>query len=171
MNNVKQLYDLLKIIENEDDYCEEYVPESIKETDIKLNKLIENYSILSIEEKNIVRNSLSIKNAWILLCFSINMATYALRLSKERYFINGLTALAMIIGILDIREIILVMPLFYDVSKKNNFSFTKILAQQDSFSDFVKLFLNRREEDKSLECMGYILTRDKNNNLFYKRTW
>ncbi len=171
MNIIKEIEITLDEAKNSGEYWEKNIPSSMMRMDIELNKIIENYVTLSKEEKKIVYNDISTDIAWSLLCFAMNMATYSLRFSEQRYFTNGLLALGMILSILDQREILLIMPLYYDVSKRNKLSFEKIIAQNDDFTDFVKKFLNRKEEDKTLECMGYILTKDENNNLIYKRTW
>lgn len=43
----------------------------------------------------------------------------------------------MTIEIEDYREILLIMPLFYDVSKRNKLSFEEILNQNNDLSTFV----------------------------------
>ena len=107
-----------------------------------------------------------------LLEFGIRMATYSLRLSSQKYFINGLFALNMAYEkIYDHRDLLVILPLYIDVQKKNNFSFYEVLKQNDEFSSELNDFINRDEKDKSLECMGYILGIDKNNNPIYKKTW
>lgn len=116
-------------------------------------------------------NGISTDIAWLLLCFAINMATYSLRLSEQKYFSNGLIALGMVLGNLDRREIMVVMPLYYNVSKQKKLSFEKVLNLNDEFAALVKNFLSRNEEDKTLESMGYILVKDENSNLIYQRTW
>ncbi|ATW25275.1 hypothetical protein [Candidatus Formimonas warabiya] len=171
MNIVKEIEVILEETKISGEYWEKGIPSSIMRMDIELNRVIENYANLSKEDKKLVGNDISTDIAWSLLYFAINMATYSLRFSEQRYFTNGLFALGMILRVLDQREILLVMPLFYDVSKKNKLSFQKILDQNNDFADFVNKFLSRREEDKTLECMGYILTKDENNNPLYKRTW
>jgi len=45
------------------------------------------------------------------------------------------------------------------------------VAKYHSFSSFHKEFLDRDEDDKTLECMGYVLANDENNNPVYQRTW
>ena len=77
----------------------------------------------------------------------------------------------MIFDILDTREILLIMPLYYDVSKQNKLSFAEILNMNNDFAIFVKNFLRREEENKTLKCRGYILSKDENNNPIYQRTW
>ena len=171
MNILKELEIMMKEAKDSGEYWKKSVPSSMMKMDIELNRIIGDYILLSKEEKKSVCNGISTDIAWLLLCFAINMATYSLRFSEQKYFSNGLTALGMVLGILDQREIILIMPLYYDVHKRNRLSFEKILSQNDEFATFIRNFQSRNENDKTLECMGYILTIDENNNPIYQRTW
>lgn len=96
------------------------------------------------------------------------MAIYSLRSAEEMYFINGLVALSMTYQILDGRELLRVLTLFYDVSNKHKFTFDKMLKHNGNFTEFLINFLKRPEEAKTIECMGFIITKDKNNNIIYK---
>ena len=171
MNILNELEVSLKEAKDNGEYWEKGIPDSMMKMDIELNKIINKCILLSKEEKELVDKSITTDIAWLLLCFAINMATYSLRTSKQEYFYNGLTALGMVLEVLDQREILLVMPLFYDVHKRNKLSFETILNRNDEFATFLRDFLRRDDKNKSLGCMGYILTRDENNNLFYKRIW
>lgn len=171
MNILKELEITLKEAKDSGEYWEKGAPSSMMKMDIELNRIIVEYNLLSNEEKKSVCKGISTDIAWLLLCFAINMATYSLRFSEQKYFSNGLTALGMVLGILDQREIILIMPLYYDVHKRERLSFERVLNHNDEFASFVKNFLNRNEEDKTLESMGYILTADENNNPIFQRTW
>lgn len=171
MNILKELEIIMKEAKESGEYCEKGVPSSMMKTDVELNRVIDDYILLSKEERKSVCKSVSIDIAWLLLCFAIKMATYSLRLSEQRYFSNGLTALGIVLGIMDQREILLIIPLYYDASKQKGLSFAKILNQNDEFSAFVRSFLSRNEDDKTLECMGYKLVLDENNNPIYQRTW
>lgn len=171
MHLLKEIETILVEAKNSGEYWEKGVPGSMMKMDIALNRIIGDYILLSKEEKKSVCNGVSTDIAWLLLSFAINMATYSLRFSEQKYFFSGLTALGMVLGILDQREIILILPLYYDVHKRNGLSFEKILNPNDEFATFVRNFLSRSEEDKTLECMGYILAIDENNNPIYQRTW
>jgi hypothetical protein len=171
MNILKELESTLKEARNSGEYWGKGVPSSMMKMDIELNRVIGEYILLSNEEKKSVRKGISTDSAWLLLCFATNMATYSLRLSEQKYFSNGLTALSMILGVIDQREILLIMPLYYDACKQKDLSFEKILKQNDEFATFIRSFLSRNEDDKTLECMGYKLVMDENNNPIYQRTW
>ena len=90
---------------------------------------------------------------------------------SQRYFTNGLLAISMTIGVLDLRDLLVVLPLYCDVQKKNNLSFDAILKQDYKFTPILRDFINRDEIDKSLKCMGYFLEIDANGNSTYQRAW
>lgn len=171
MNIIKEIEMTLEEAKKSGEYWEKSIPSSMMKMDAELNRIIENYAALSKEKRTQICKDISTDIAWSLLCFATNMATYSLRFSEQRYFTNGLLALGMILRILDQREIMLVMPLYNDVSKRKSLTFEKILEQSDEFADFVNKFLSRSEEDKTLKSMGYTLTKDDHNNPIYKRTW
>ena len=153
-------------------YIQNYIPESLSKADIIFNEIIDDYLLLAKDEKDNIKNFITEEMANYLLGFGIRMATYSLRLSNKKYFINGLFALSIVVGILyDLRDLLVILPLYCDVQKKNNFSFNEILMQNDEFSLVLKEFIERDEKDKTIKCMGYILETDENNNQTYKRTW
>ena len=143
----------------------------LSETDEKINTIIDYCKNIKMEEKDKIRKLMTTEMAWLLLCFGIRMATYSLRLSNQDYFINGLIAISMTLGILDQRELLVVLSLYCDVQKKCKLSFDQILKRHDEFSFLLKSFNNREEKDKSIECMGYILALDENDNPTYQKTW
>jgi len=169
INNVKEETNNGK---RKSQYVQNYVPEKLSKADILFNELVDDYLLLTNEEKDNIKKLVTEEMAYYLLGFGIRMATYSLRLSNKKYFINGLFALSIIVGILyDLRDLLVILPLYCDVQKKNNFSFSEILRQNDEFSSVLKEFIKRDEKDKTLECMGYILGMDEGNNQIYKRTW
>ena len=137
----------------------------------ELNRIIDNYSVLSIDDKIIINKNVSPDVAWLLYSFAIMMSTYSLRFSEQQKFTNGLQAMRMIFNVIDQRDILVIMPLYYDVTIRNKLSFKEILVENDDFASFVNKFIGREAEDKTLACMGYLLTTDENNDLIYKRTW
>jgi hypothetical protein len=139
--------------------------------DTDIINCIKSYQSLPKDKQMSLRDSINMDIARLLLYFSERMATFALRTRDQDVFQLGLLALDLINGQEYLREILFVMPLFYDASKRSKLSFEKVPYQNDDFANFIEDFLSRDEEDKSLECMGYILTKDEDNNLTYQRTW
>lgn len=170
MNILKELKIVLRD-ENSNEYFKEGVPSTMSRVDVELNRILGEFNLLSKEEIESLRENISTDMAWLLLSFAENMATYSLRLSKQELFSRGLSALSLVLGILDKREIILIMSLYYDVHKRVGLSFERITYPKDKFNMFVEEFLKRDENDKSLNSMGYIYTKDENGNSIYQRTW
>ncbi|NMC57346.1 MAG: hypothetical protein GYA50_09020 [Eubacteriaceae bacterium] len=168
MNILQDLDNVLFIAKENGEYLVKDIPDKPLNMDLEINNIIEKYQCLSWEEKHFINNNISINLAWNLLSYSYKMAIYSLRSAEEMYFINGLVALSMTYQILDGRELLRVLTLFYDVSNKHKFTFDKMLKHNGSFTEFLINFLKRPEEAKTIECMGFIITKDKNNNIIYK---
>ena len=153
-------------------YTVKKVPVQLSEADEKINEILDCYITLSQDEQDQINKSVTYEMARLLLVrFGIRMATYALRLVNQQYFTNGLVAIGMTLRVMDIRDILVILPLFCDAQKKNNLSFDGILNQNNELSSVLEDFINRDEKDKSLECMGYTLATDENNKPIYQRTW
>jgi len=152
-------------------YIVKSIPVQLLETDKKINEILDYCINTSLYEIAQIHKLITIDMAWLLLGFGIRMATYSLRLSNQKYFTNGLFAISMTLGILDIRDILVVLPLYCDAQKKNKLSFKEILKQNNEFSSILEAFINRDEKDKSLECMGYVIEIDENSNPTYQRIW
>jgi len=171
MDIIEKLNIITQRITIDKEYLAPGFPEIMTDVDIELNKLVREYLLIPTEERDNVKSSISIDNAWLLLAFSEDMATYALRQSEQELFSNGLTALSMVYGILDAREIMVIMVLYCDVNKRIGLSFESIINEGGDFGRFIEGFINRDESDKSLESMGYTLEKDEQNNLLYQRAW
>jgi len=170
MDVIKKLESALEELKNSQ-YAVIDIPVQLSDMDEKMNEILDYCVGIGQGEQDQIRKSVTVEMAWLLLCFGIRMATYSLRLSSQKYFANGLFALGMTLGVLDRRELLLILPLYCDVQKKNGLSFNEILRQNNDFTPVLKDFINRDEKDKSLECMGYTLEIDENNNPTYQRTW
>jgi len=147
------------------------IPVQLSEIDKKVNEIIDYYACISQDEQDKIHKSVTVEMAWFLLCFGIRMATYSLRLSSQKYFTNGLLAIGATWGILDRRELLIILPLYNDAQKKKGLSFDEILKKQNEFTSVLKEFNNRDENEKTLECMGYTIELDEDNNQTYRRTW
>jgi hypothetical protein len=170
MDILKQLEDILQEAKDNSEHWLKGVPSPMMKMDIAINRIMAEFILLSKEDQKILVKELSNELAWLLLDFSINMATYSLRFSDQKIFTNGLTALGMAFEVLDHREILLVLSLYYNASKKG-LSFESTLHQENAYAVLVHDFINRSEEDKTLESMGYSIMMDENKAPYYKRTW
>lgn len=171
MNVLEEFKIILRNLENSNEYYKKGVPRTMSKVDVELNRIMSGCKLLSEEDIETLRKDISTDIGWLLLSFSENMATYSLRSSKQEFLTNGLLALCLIFDTIDWREIILIMSLFYDVHKRIGLSFKEIIHSEDKFKIFVEEFLSREENNKTLESMGYILTKDESDNLIYQRTW
>jgi len=147
------------------------IPSRPLKTDEKISEIVNCYTTMRRDEQKKINKNTTVDMAWLLYCFGIRMATYSLRLSDQKYFTDGLSAIAMGLGVLDTRDIWVILPLFCDAQKKNDLSFDEILERDDEFASELKDFLNRDDEYKTLKCMGYVLGIGENGLLEYQRTW
>jgi len=157
------------IIYDQDDPLENkrIIPAQLSEADKIVNETIDYYRNTQQNERDKIHKLITEKIALFLLHFGIRMATYSLRLSSQRYFTNGLLAISLTLNTLDERDLLIVLPLYCDAQNKNSLSFDEVLKQDNKFSLVLKRFIDRDEEDKSLNCMGWTLGFDDNHNLTY----
>jgi hypothetical protein len=170
MDIVEQWESVLEKLQD-NQYVVKDVPIQLSEIDREINETFDSFSRIDQDGQSLICQRVTVEMAWLFLCFGIRMATYALRLSSQKYFTNGLLAIGMTLGMLDEREMLVILPLYCDVQKKTGLSFDEVLKRNNAFSSVLKNFMNRDEKDRSLECMGYILEIDENDNPTYQRTW
>lgn len=139
--------------------------------DYEILKNIESYRKLIKSEKDILKNDMTIEATRLLLYFSERMATFALRSNDQNIFNNGLYALDVTCGKLDLSEILINLSLYYDVTKKNSLTFDEFIKSKEDLTGILLSFLGRKDDDKSIESMGYVVEADEMNQLIYKRTW
>jgi hypothetical protein len=139
------------------------VPVLMSKTDKEINEVMD----ILLSSKNTCNFKISIDVAWLLMGFGFNMATYSLWTAEQRYFNNGLTAIGIASQFIDLRDCLRLLSLYWDVFVKKGLSFKSVISQNSTFSVIVKKFLERKELDKSLECMGFILT-GENDSVQYQ---
>ena len=139
--------------------------------DYEIIKCLSDYQKLSKGQKLAFKNDITYDMAGLLIYFSERMATLSLRSKEQNIFESGLYALDVSSDKRDFREILMILSLYYDVSNRNKLSFDSFINQKEALTESLMTFINRNDKDKTLECMGYILTRDENNNPIYQRTW
>ena len=146
------------------------VPKKMRKSEALLNDLFDKYANQSSAVTEIIKKSITEHDAWYLYGFGISMATYSLRHFEQRYFTNGLRALSLASNKLDMRDIWLVLSLYWNASKEHAFAFDSLEDRDDSFSFALKEYLNSDICDKSFEAMGYVI-RKTEDGLTYIRTW
>ena len=142
------------------------IPISMSIYDVDINKLIENYLLLTKEKRIEIRISEEV--GWLLLGFGFSMATYSLRLNDQKYFTHGLIAMNIAYKAIDWREILRVLAAYWDVHKRKRLSFQTAIEQSDNdFSMVLQQFITRRKSSKSLKSMGLELV-GEGQNIQYK---
>ena len=144
---------------------------ALSETDNKLIGILNEYTMLSVSDRHIFKNQITDDLCGLLLYFSERLATHILRTSDYNLINVGLYALDTVYGIFDIREILPVVSLYYDLSKRNHLKFTHIISSEYALSACLHDFSMRKGNDKSFETMGYVLSDTEPGGLAYKRTW
>lgn len=86
MDIILQLQDAAEKSKSDKQYGVKNISTKMSKTDVKLNEIIDKYYTISKSEKIKIRKLMTAEIAWLLLCFSIRMATYSLRTADQRYF-------------------------------------------------------------------------------------
>lgn len=167
MNTQKKLENILEDV-REIGYWKLPIP---SKTDASIREIIKLYRKANGVERNKAKSDLSDGVAKLLIFFSERMATYALRTGSQEVFDDGLMALEIVYGFVDLAEILVCFSLYYDVSQKHGLSFKTFEGTEVSIREALKGFLSRVEQDKSLEAMGYSILIDDSNQPTYKRNW
>lgn len=141
------------------------------DVDYDIIDCIKSYQTLAKDMKTSFRNDVTNDIARLLLYFSERMATLSLRTKEQNIFEIGLFALDAINGKIDIREIQVILSLYHDAHIKNKLTFDEIIKQKESIAEMLQSFLNRKNEDKSINAMGYFIETNEANQVTYKRTW
>ena len=170
MNIFNELNFVLKKSKN-DQYGINSIPIQLAETDKTINEILDCYISFQHDEQEQIQTYITVETAWLLLCFGIRMATYSLRQSNQKLFSNGLLALSLAYWVLDERELLVVFSLYCDAQKKNALFFDGAFKRNGKFAMELENFVNRKDVDKSIESMGYILEFDSENIPTYKKTW
>ena len=162
---INEIEVIIKNAKKSGEFYQRVIPEEMFIMDAKFTKLIEKLS----EYNNEIKKHITMDIAWFVLSYSWRMATYVLRSSRQKEFNDGLLGLEFIYDTIDKREIMIVLSLYSDLSKRKNLNFKEIINRKTDFSSFVLKFINRDEGKNSIQCMGVSLVKDERNNLTYKR--
>ena len=151
IDNLKEFLDEMKKNSNRN-----IIPIEMNRFDRDINKAIESYLLLTKEAKN--KTFISKEIGDLLVAFGENMATYSMRTGEQKYFTNGLIALGIAYKVVDWRDVLRILALYWDTHKKKKLSFQFAIDQgDDDFSTTIQQFKARSKSNKSLKCMGYEL--------------
>lgn len=125
--------------------------------------------IESVGELSVLLRALKSKEnegeARTLLAFSERMASYSYRKKETKLLKVGMAACCISFILSDARECYQVFSLSYRTLKKLNYSpevfdFDWLRKLDKKAKQFIDSFLSRSEDDKNIECMGYIESKD-----------
>lgn len=168
-NILASLLQLLKLALNSE-YYKQPLPSEIDE---KISKIITDLITLGQGQLVSILDEVSIDNTRVLGLYAERMASLAVRENSVEPIKNGLVALLIYARTEDPRDVLLVLSLLHDAAIKTAGKSRKVFEAVGSMfggSELVRGFLNRSDEDKSIDAMGY--EESKNNDGFlYVRTW
>ena len=133
------------------------------DTQLKIGNLAKLASEIRMDQRGILR------------CFAERAATLALRRQDEKLLKLGLIALCLGWPIEDYREGLLILPVLYHAARMLGMNPEQLFHEVGNlFGGEIETeltdFLERSDEDKSLEAMGYRLIHEP-DGIRFKRTW
>ena len=141
--------------------------------DQKLRGLLSQIVTLENADLDSILGKVSGDNARVLGFFAERMASLGVRLNSIEPVKDGLFALLIYSRSEDPRDVLLVLSLLHDAAIKISGTAKEVFNETSSLVggfDFLSDFLNRSDEDKSIEAMGYEESKNKEGFL-YVRTW
>lgn len=143
------------------------------EMDGKLSEVIADLISLNHEQLESIIAQVSGDNARVLGVYAERMASFAVRENSVKPIKNGLVALLIYARTEDPRDVLLILSLLHDAAIKTAGTAQVVFDDVDSViggSELLKGFLNRSNEDKSIDAMGYGESNSEQGFL-YVRTW
>lgn len=168
-NILSSLLALLKLA-LESAYYKEAIPSEI---DKEVGKIMADLSVCTQSELRLISESFKGDEARVFGLFAERMASLAVRENKIEPVKLGLLALLIYARTEDPRDVLLVLSLLHDAVLKTSGNPTKVFAEASSLvggAEFLNDFLNRSDEDKSIDAMGYEYSKNEEGFL-YVRTW
>lgn len=143
--------------------------------DLLVRSLIDAFMVAQLLERHRFRARCGETLSRVLLAFAERMASLGVRLSSRDYLVSGLLALAAEGWNREPREDLSILSLLHDAAIRIGVdpreAFQEVLPYATkSVANSLQRFLQRKEEDKSIEAMGYRAAEDS-DGFRYKRTW
>ena len=159
---------LRKAIDSE--YFKQPIPSEI---DDKINEILVMFCAYNQVQMKSIINGIVGDSARVLGLFAERMASLSVR---ENYILRvkqGLLGLIIYSSTVDPRDVLTVLSLLHDAANKITGNPKDIFKEVTSIyidADFLIDFLNRSDEDKSIDAMGYEESKCE-EGFVYKRTW
>jgi hypothetical protein len=151
-----------------------YYKQSIpSEVDKKLNEVLGTMASCNEQQRASITDGIAGDEARVLGLFAEKMATLAVRENSIEYVKQGLLALLIYARTVDARDVLLVLSLLHDATIKTGNAPKSIFQAAGVVlggAEFLSEFLNRTDEDKSIDAMGYEESKNE-EGFIYVRTW
>lgn len=151
-------------------YYKQPIPSEIDE---KISLVVADLMSLDNEQLESIIANVSGDNARVLGLYAERMASLAVRNNGVEPLKKGLFALLIYARTEDPKEVLLVLSLLHDAAIKIAGTAQNIFDEVGSMigaADLLNGFLNRSDEDKSIDAMGYEESQNEDGFL-YVRTW
>jgi hypothetical protein len=173
MTNIKNiLTTLLALFKSalESAYYQQPIP---SETDDGISRVLSGLSAKDQTDLKLVSDGVTGDEARVLGLYAERMASLAVRENSVNRIKQGLMALSIYARTEDPRDVLLVLSLLHDASVKTSGNPKQVFNEVNAvFGETVLLseFLNRSDEDKSIDAMGYEESKTTEGFL-YARNW
>ncbi len=151
-------------------YYQQAIPSKVDEG---INNMLASLSTSDPAELELIADDVAGDEARVLGLFAERMASLAVRENSIEPVKQGLLALLLYARTEDPRDVLLVLSLLHDAVIKTSGTPKKVFDEASLIFGGAGLlddFLNRSDEDKSIDAMGY--EESKNDEGFlYVRTW
>lgn len=168
-NILNSLLSLLKVA-LDSAYYQQPIP---SELDKGISNILVNLSTNETVGLELIVGGVASDEARILGLFAERMASLAVRGNSIEPVKQGLLALLLYARTEDPRDVLLILSLLHDAVIKTSGTPKSVFAEVSSIigdAGFLNDFLNRSDDDKSIDAMGYKESKSKDGFL-YVRTW
>lgn len=145
------------------------------ELDARITRLLEDWLEQDHDTRQHLLSQIREQQQFTLLAYSERMASLAVREHNDQHAFLGLLAQGIDGGHVDWRENMMVLSLHHDallrIGAPPERAFERVASLLPATpAEYLRAFLRRRPESKSLECMGWAEGRDQ-DGFRYRRTW
>lgn len=156
-----------------DGYGPRPIPSAIDE---KVADLITSIKAMGATSRDATLSIMDERHGLVLIAFAERMSSLAVRTKRDDLLASAFVAIAIATRLINFKEILPVMSLLYKSASKLGADVKLAFRECGSvlggktFSNLFSDFLNRADEDRSIEAMGYEEGSDA-DGFRYTRTW
>ena len=169
-----QLSELLERLGSE--YTHGYGPSPIPSgIDAEVDDVITSFIKMDERGRNEILSQMKEAHGFVFVAFAERMASCAVRERRSHLIERGLSALAIAVNLVYYKETLPAVSLLYHSASQLGLGTREFLAssdflRNDVLNGFITDFLDRTEEDRGIEAMGYVEDEDR-DGFRYRRTW